>query len=129
MHDQSTIPQHDFLTPFAGTDNPADPRRMEPRPRTLLAGKLVFGPQELTADCSIRNLTAHGAKIQTTVAANLTPDIWLIIVRRGAAYRCSLAWRRGEEVGLKFISEHDLATDTDPRTKIARYVWRQLTDR
>lgn len=122
-------PQHDFLTPLLAPAEADDPRRCEPRPRTFLGGKLVFGPQDLTADCAIRNLTARGAKIQTSVASTLSRELWLIITRRGVAYRCTLAWRRNEEVGLKFESEHDLSKDLDPKLKIVRYVWGQLTDR
>jgi len=119
----------DLITPLFFTEVAEDPRRREARPRTLLGGKLVFGPQDLTADCSIRNLTVRGAKIQTSVAAALTKDLWLIVIRRGVVYRAAVAWRRDEDVGLRFQSQHDLATDGDPRLKIVRHVWRQLTDR
>ena len=121
--------QHDFLTPFLGTAEPEDPRRREPRPRTFLGGKLVFGPQDLTADCAVRNLTAHGAKIQTSIAANLSSELWLIINKHAVAYRARLAWRRSDEVGLSFLSEHKLADDRDPRLAIVRHIWRQLGDR
>lgn len=120
--------QPDFLTPYAPAEND-DPRRREPRPRTFLGGKLVFGAHDLTADCAVRNLTTHGAKIQTAVASTLSRDVWLIVTRRGVAYRASLAWRRDEEVGLKFQAEYDLATNQDPELRLVRHVWRQLTAR
>ncbi len=126
------LSQPDFLTPYApqaAREENEDPRRREPRPRTFLGGKLVFGAQDLTGDCTVRNLTPHGAKVQTSLAANLSPELWLIIIKQGMAYRCKVAWRRGEEVGLRFLSEHNLAEDADPRLKVVRYVWRQLTER
>jgi len=121
--------QPDLMTPRGPLLDGEDPRRSESRLRTFLGGKLVFGPQDLTADCAVRNLTTRGAKIQTSVAASLSPSVWLIIVRRGVVYRANLAWRRGDEAGLKFESEHDIATDQDPRLKIIRYVWKELTER
>ena len=118
----------DLLTPYVPAESD-DARRREPRPRTFLGGKLIFGAHDLTADCTVRNLTTRGAKVQTTVASTLSREMWLVVVKTGMAYRASLAWRRDDEVGLKFISEHKLAVDQDPNLKIVRHVWRQLTDR
>ncbi len=106
-----------------------DARRREPRPRTLLSGKLVFGLHSLTADCAIRNLSSGGAKLQTSLAASLPREVWLIVIKRNLAYRCRLAWRRGEEVGLRFEAEHDLTRDTSPDLSIVRRVWREVVDR
>ena len=119
----------DFLAPTPATAESEDARRREPRRRSLLVGKLVFGVHDLTADCAIRNLTAGGAKVQTSVAASLPGELWLIIVHRGLAHRARLAWRRDQEVGLKFLSDHNLAESRDPQLAMVRHVWRQLTDR
>jgi hypothetical protein len=118
----------DLLTPYAPAETD-DPRRLEPRVRTFLGGKLIFGAHDLTADCTVRNLTARGAKVQTVMASTLSRELWLVVVKQGVAYRATVAWRRDDEVGLKFTSKHDLSKDDDPDLKIARYVWRQLTER
>lgn len=106
-----------------------DARRREPRLRTLLSGKLVFGVHGLTADCTIRNLTSGGAKLQSSLAASLPREVWLIVIKQARAYRATIAWRRGEEVGVRFDSEHDLVRDTNPDLAIVRRVWRELAAR
>jgi len=118
----------DLLTPYVPAEND-DPRRQEPRPRTFLGGKLIFGAHDLTADCTVRNLTARGAKVQTPVASTLSREVWLVVTKSGTAYRAVQAWRRDEEVGLRFLSQHKLDEDRSPDLKIVRHVWRQLTDR
>ncbi|QUD86416.1 PilZ domain-containing protein [Phenylobacterium montanum] len=107
----------------------ADPRRSEPRLRTLLSGKLVFGTHDLTADCAVRNLSERGAKLHTTLAANLPRELWLIMVKKGCAYRATVCWRRGDEVGVRFESEHDLTRNTDPDLVAVRRVWREVAAR
>jgi hypothetical protein len=124
---------------FPGMDRPDAPtlgaaaadeaRRRDQRVRTLLSGKLVFGVHGLTADCTIRNLSASGAKLQTSLAATLPREVWLIVVKQGRAYRSTIAWRRGEELGVHFEAEHDLARDNDPDLAIVRRVWREVAVR
>ncbi|MDR3507130.1 MAG: PilZ domain-containing protein [Caulobacteraceae bacterium] len=114
----------------SATEAVGDARRREPRLRTLLTGKLVFGPHDMTADCTIRNLTAGGAKITTSLAAGLPPEFWLIVVRQNTAYRAAVAWRRGEELGLRFEGQHDLSEPSrDPALNVVRHVWRELAAR
>lgn len=103
-----------------------DARRIEPRQRTFLGGKLVFGAQDLTADCTIRNLSGHGAKIQCSLTPNLPPDLWVVVIKQALAHRATIAWRRGEEFGARFHEAHDLTTTTDPRLDVVRRVWRQI---
>jgi hypothetical protein len=117
-------PEFMFAAPAAD-----DPRRSERRMRTLLTGKLVFGEHGLTADCTIRNLSSGGAKLQTSLAATLPREVWLIVVRKDCAYRASVAWRVGEEVGVRFEHEYDLARDMSPDLAIVRRVWREMTNR
>ncbi len=109
-------------------DGPGDARR-EPRPRTLLSGKVVFGLHDLTGDCTIRNLSSGGAKIQVSLATALPREFWLIVIKQGVVYRASIAWRRGETLGLRFQAAHDLATNHDPELANVRHVWRQLIER
>jgi hypothetical protein len=126
--DRAKLAPFDFQAPPSATGAAGEARR-EPRPRTLLSGKLVFGPHDHTADCTIRNLSGGGAKIQTSLAATLPREFWLIVVKQGVAYRASIAWRRDETLGLHFEAAHDLSMESDPQMARVRQVWRQLIDR
>jgi hypothetical protein len=106
-----------------------DPRRGEARLRALLSGKLVFGLHGLTADCTVRNLSSGGAKLQTSLASNLPRELWLILIKKACAYRATIAWRRGDEVGVRFEAEYDLTRATDPDLAIVKRVWREVSAR
>ena len=46
-----------------------DEQRHARRPRVLLTGRLVYGPDWLTLDCVIRDLTPEGARSFKAMAA------------------------------------------------------------
>jgi hypothetical protein len=86
---------------------PADCRRSEPRRRVLLAGKIVQA-NGIALDCTIRNITEHGAQIRAA-AGQIVPNTFdLIEIRTGIAYRAEVAWRTPAGMGLKFSGRFDL---------------------
>jgi len=79
----------------------ADARR-RPRPRVALRGQLLHGIHRESVDVVVRNLTDGGAKVRlvATNGARIAPPL---ILRIASVDRpCVLAWRAGDEVGLKF---------------------------
>jgi hypothetical protein len=102
-------------------------RRVEPRLRVLLAGKLAYPDSAFTADCSIRNLSETGALIITSDLA-LPPDPFLIVVRHAFLHRAQTAWRRGSKCGLRFVSSWRM-TDSDEGVVPLRSLWLDLLPR
>ncbi len=100
-----------------------DEQRRARRPRVLLSGRLVFGEADMTADCAIRDLTETGARVRLSGPAALPARITLIEVGSGKVHDCEVSWRRLPEIGVRFLSSHDLETDQSPELKRVRRMW------
>ena len=98
----------------------ADEQRRARRPRVLLSGRLVYGPDRLTQDCTIRDLTPEGARLKLTGSAVLSGPVTLIEVGAGMSHLCEVTWRRLPEIGVRFQSSEDLTTGAEPESEVAR---------
>lgn len=108
------------------TENPE--RRTSRRGRALLAGKLVYG-DGFSADCTIRDLTATGAKV-TLPAHQLVPkDFYLIVIRDGMAHKARTLWTRYPHAGLEFESSHDLGDAMPAALRPLKHLWAALSPR
>lgn len=103
-------------------------RRLTPRGRVLLGGKIVYGPG-FTADCAIRDLSRGGACVRMADDQAPPPEFYLIVVRDGVAHKARTTWRRAPLVGLEFESSHDLAASTSPHLTAMRNLWCALAPR
>jgi hypothetical protein len=76
-------------------------RRVEPRLRTLKAGKIVFNNHFSVFDCVVRNMTKHGACLE--IAGSLgVPATFELTLADGNKYVCNLRWRYGNRIGVEF---------------------------
>lgn len=113
------------LAAFGGPQIPLTPdeQRRSSRQRVLLSGRMVYGQENLTLDCAIRDVSESGARVRVTSPVALPSRVWLIEVRSGLAYDCELAWRRVPEFGLKILARHDLRKNTEPELMVLKRVW------
>ncbi len=98
-------------------------RRRSTRSRSLLSGLLVFDDCSRSLSCTIRNLTDVGARVELGGVILLPPSLWMIETRNGIAHEAKVAWRLGNEFGLKFLSQHRLDDATTPELKTLRRLW------
>lgn len=102
-------------------------RRAVLRQRTLLRGRVCFGPyHSITVDCGIRNLSEHGAQVRLPPQQPLPGELTLLHVNEGLAFDASVIWRRGEVVGLRFNARHNLKGDVADDLKSLRAIWSAL---
>lgn len=111
------------MTDPAGQDASGSQRPRAHRPRVLLGGKLVFGNATQSADCTIRDLSDTGAKIRLGPDLPIGGEVWLIVLTTGLAWRASVAWRRGAEMGLRFLEQVDLKTPQTGPLGHLRRLW------
>ena len=97
--------------------------RRNPRRRVLLGGKLVFGPTDITLDCTIRDLTDKGARVRILSPVMLPDEVWLIELRNGLAFECRVVWKRVPEFGLAFVRVHDLTATDQPELRMMKRIW------
>ena len=104
-------------------------RRVASRARALLAGKLIIDDGHISLDCTIRNLSTGGAKVRISAETDLPPKISLLLIKEGLLFEASVAWRKGDQIGLTFVGQYDLRDDVDPAHRGARELWAELAVR
>lgn len=83
--------------------NPAAPaieQRRVPRLKTLLSGIIQFDDHKSTMDCTVRSLSAFGARIQLSEAFRIPDAFDLAIPHHDQVHRAKVVWRKGECAGL-----------------------------
>lgn len=97
-----------------------DPRGTQ-RKRTLLKGIVSYGQNcAFTVDCVIADISEAGARVQIQQGPPVPSDVYLVHLRERAAYEAKVAWRRNDNVGLKFVARHDLENPTTEDLKVLR---------
>jgi PilZ domain-containing protein len=86
------------------TDQQTD-HRGAARRTTLKAGRIVFNGGRSTVDCTVRNLSSRGAKLQVPSVVGI-PDTFDLLLEGSARQPCKVAWRRLKELGIEFHAQH-----------------------
>lgn len=81
---------------------PDQDKRQSLRKRTLLTGSIHFIDKPSVLDCTVRNLTARGARLKLPSTIGV-PDVFdLAIPSLGALHRCHVRWAELHELGVAF---------------------------
>lgn len=80
----------------------SEDNRVAPRQRTLKGGKIVLNDGFSTIDCTVRNLSATGAKLEVASIIGIPPQFRLAM-NDGRDFSCETAWRTESAIGVKFI--------------------------
>lgn len=80
----------------------SEDHRSAQRHRTLKGGKIVFNDGFSTFDCTIRNLSATGAKLSIASLIGI-PRQFVLALDDGRRFDCEIAWQRDDEIGIKFL--------------------------
>lgn len=106
----------------------ASQRRHLSRQRCLLACRIVFGPQALTLDAMIRDVSDTGARIRLPTPLPL-PKSFQVILRDGVCQEAETVWQRGQELGVRFLGPIDLQDPTDASVRLLRRLWAEMAAR
>ena len=102
-------------------------RRSAPRISVSTPARLFHGPKlSLWADCTIRNLSVSGARIELPEVYVAPPRFVVLSFAAGIAYEAVLKWRRGNMAGMSFEAVHTLETTVEPRLSPVREQWLAL---
>lgn len=100
-------------------------RRASARRRVLLTGKIVYPHNSFSADCTIRDLSAGGARIAIAPEA-ISAEPCLIVVKDAVIHHSTTAWRQGAHAGLRFRRTFDLAVEAPLHLRNAQRIWMEL---
>ena len=71
---------------------------------TLKGGKIVFNAGRSTIDCTVRNLSSQGAKLQVASVVGI-PETFDLLLQDGRR-PCRVKWRTLKELGIEFVTTH-----------------------
>lgn len=113
MSKQFDTAERDFSTE-AGGGLQADQTR-EARKRIFKAGIASYQNDSLTANCVVRDINEHGAKLRFEKGAFVPEKFALCIPVDGTKRDCEVKWRRNLDMGVVFVSEVEEQTRTRRR--------------
>lgn len=83
-------------------------QRASHRRRMLKEGRVILSDSTLL-DCTIRDMSESGARIQFGGLTNLPQEFRLLLVSSNTVIPVSLAWQRGELAGVYFTGPEEAA--------------------
>ena len=96
---------------------PVPDRRSERRLRSLLTGTIVFD-DKCTMDCTVRNISAFGARVVLADAFRLPDTFNLRIPHHDQTHRARTVWRKGDAAGLELADVEEMPRA--PRHRLTR---------
>jgi len=80
-----------------------DDARIAPRRRMLKAGKIAYNDRHVTIGCTVRDISATGARLRVEGSVTAPDTFELLIQLDGLEANCQVVWRSGSDVGVKFL--------------------------
>jgi hypothetical protein len=87
-------------------------RRAIPRSRTFWKGTILFPGGLRSTECTVRNFTHRGARLDCGGVGDVPDHFQLKIPQKGETFECSVTWRRPPEIGVAFLVVKDSGTDS-----------------
>jgi uncharacterized protein YceH (UPF0502 family) len=84
-------------------------RRRVPRHKSLLRGRIYYNNRNSSADCLVRDISSHGARLIFADEMPLPQTVELYVPHREQTYRAHLVWQRGSEAGIAFAVPNQAA--------------------
>jgi PilZ domain len=77
-------------------------QRQSPRIRSFLRGEIIHSNGASKTECTIRDISDTGARIQAPPSVTVPEFFTLTIPQRGSTERAQIVWRHGLEIGVIF---------------------------
>jgi hypothetical protein len=78
-------------------------RRRSSRVRSFLRGEILHSNGASRTECTIRDLSETGARIEAPVSVTVPEHFELSIPQRHVHHRARMVWRHGAEIGVAFL--------------------------
>ena len=77
-------------------------RRKVARQKSFLRGCIYFNNRSSTADCLIRDISPHGARLILSDEVTIPDVVDLYIPQKEQNFRAQILWRHNNEMGIAF---------------------------
>ena len=102
------------VSPAATTEG-----RASERTRTFLKAVIEFNNGAAKLDCTVKNISATGARIDIAASVNLPKEFNLQIPHRGEVLRVQMVWREKSSIGVSFLPASQKAQTAQPARTVA----------
>jgi hypothetical protein len=86
-----------------------DEKRIEARHDTYMPGRAGFGAEK-SRECTVRDISAAGARLIFAEPVDVPQEFELLILTTGEHCRVETAWRRGRQIGVRFLHKDEIFT-------------------
>ena len=80
-------------------------RRSAARQRSFMQGRIYFNHRRSSMDCTVRDFTGKGARLECSEAVAIPEMFELYIPSKDEYFRARLAWRKGNLTGVSWAAE------------------------
>ena len=84
-------------------------RRKVTRYKSLLRGRVYFNNRSSTADCLVRDISSHGARLIFADEVMIPDIVDLYIPAKEQTIRAQVVWRNANESGIAFANHGQMA--------------------
>jgi hypothetical protein len=77
-------------------------KRRAARQRVLKAGKIAYANGSIVIDCTIRNLSETGARLQVPTSVAIPDRFEFVEAASGKRRPATVMWRKGDLMGIRF---------------------------
>lgn len=82
------------------------------QPKVLWRGKIYFKGGLRTIDCTIRNISEGGAKLEIDPTNTIPDEFELHIPERDRSYHVKIVWRDAKHLGVQFLEKIAAAAES-----------------
>ncbi len=100
---------------------PPPDRRLEARNPSSGRGVVVAPGLEIA--CLVSDVSPSGMRVRLERQLALPGRVFMVDVAQGVAHDCEVAWKKGNEAGLKVLSQSSLRGLAPSRLLPAREAW------
>ncbi len=93
--------------------------RREERVEKIKSAAICVDGAEMNFPCTVRDIHTSGARMSVVNAQNLADNFLLIVRSDNLVARCKVAWRKTNELGVRFLRVGDLSEES--RMKIEQH--------
>ncbi|MCC5976482.1 MAG: PilZ domain-containing protein [Salinarimonas sp.] len=90
---------------------PGTNHRRSERLRSFMAARILFNKGMMKVDCTIRNTSDGGAKLEVSGSVALPDHFELHIPQRNITRQVRLAWRQGDFCGVAYLDAPPSGTE------------------
>jgi hypothetical protein len=84
-------------------NRPMTEARRSDRLKSLLRARIVFNGGSSTIECLIRNISAHGMRLELAESLSVPGEFDLEVPHKGRTYRTRLVWRGSGMIGVAYV--------------------------